>query len=86
MKTSNGAIDVAAICLTVSFIILLIVGLTQLPKVLRENRFPYRWSVNKAIYRERNPVAFWFLLLVYILVSLVMIGVIVWINVKLFGK
>jgi hypothetical protein len=87
MKTQNGtAIDVAAICLTVSFLILLIIGLTQLPKILRENRFPYRWSINKAIYRERNPIAFWFLLLVYILGSLAMIGVIVWIDVKLFSE
>jgi len=85
MKTQNGAaIDVAAVCLTVSFLILIIAGLSQLPKMLRENRFPFRWSVNKAIYRERNPIAFWFLLFVYALGSLAMLALIVWIALKLF--
>jgi lipid-A-disaccharide synthase-like uncharacterized protein len=87
MKTQNGAaIDAAAICLSVSFLILIIVGLSQLPKVLRENRFPFRWSVNKAIYRERNPIAFWFLQLVYVLGSLAMLVLIICIDLKLFRR
>jgi hypothetical protein len=86
MKIPDGPIAIAAIACCVSMFIVAIVGLSQLPKGLRDYRIPFRWSVTRVIERSYNPVGFWFVFIMYSLVSLASLAFAIWIGIGLLQK
>jgi hypothetical protein len=86
MSISNGALlKIAAVGLMVSSLMFTIVGLSQLPKVLREGRMrSFRGSLDPFIVRNRDPAGFWFALSLYGLGMLALLALAVWFGLEVF--
>jgi hypothetical protein len=86
MSISNVTlIKVAASGFIVSSLMFTIVGLSLLPKVLREGRMrSFRGSLDPFIVRNRDPAGFWSALILYGLGMLAMLAVAVWFGLEVF--
>jgi hypothetical protein len=86
MEISNGVLlRVASVGLMVSSLIFTIVGLTKLPKILREGRMPnFRGCADPVIRRSDGPAGFWFVLSLYGLGMLAMLAFAVWFVLEVF--
>jgi hypothetical protein len=83
--SDRSLLAVMAVGLMVSSLIFTILGLSNLPKVLREGRLrSFRGSLDPFIVRSRDPAGFWFALTLYGLGMLAMLAFAVWVCLEVF--